>query len=621
MKVETRVIIHLYDGGQILALALVAAGLCGIFRRWGNGRKWLAVLGLFVVGLVIAGFVIPPDLSNMAVRLTENRRPWTTRALLISCVVTFAATIPVAFFFGRLIARRYLRWLGVAIGTAAFTTHALILQNGYHGVHLFIAVAGTTLFGASLAGAKLPDRLARRFSRQPPRFLRAAGLSLAAATAAVTVSRRPPATAAAELVRRDAPLLPHFLNQLLHAPIARYSAAIPPEMQEWFVDRQKHPPIAPSTPPIIADNPIVIFITIDCLRADVVMSGKHDAELPTLAELRQSGTTFANARSTAPGTISSLASIFTSTHFSQQYWIPVGTRGNPFPDKSVRLQEILGKSKIKTVTYTGAPGLTPKFGLMRGFSESKDLQKGHAYAAAETLMNAALPRLEQAKDEKLFLYMHFLEAHEPYDLGLKKGTAYERYISELQIVDTQLDRLKRFIVTHDFWKRTLLIVSADHGEAFGEHRTIFHSGTIYEELLRVPLIMWRPTQNAAMVEQPVSLIDIAPTVLDIFGIPTPGHFMGQSLVPFLRGESPKLTRPILAEGRLKQALVLPDGMKVIVDNHLNTVELYDLRTDPGELKSLAEDEELLSRPLSLVQQFFEVHKNKTPGYKPPYRVW
>lgn len=621
MKVDTRIVFHLYDVGHLFALGLFTAGLCGIFRRLGKGRQWLAALALFFVALALSGLVIPADLSNMSVRLASGYGAWATKALLISGVVAFAATIPIAFAFGRLVARPYFRWLGVIAGSVVFAMHPLVLRNAYHGVHFFIVLAGTTLFGAALAGAKFPDILARGFSRQPPRWLRALLLSLVTANAAVAIGRRPPDTVAVELVRRDAALLPHFLHQLLHAPRPRHKAIVPPEMQEWFQDRRKHPPIASSTPPIIAENPLIILITIDCVRADVVMSGKHDAQLPTLAELRESATTFTHARSTAPGTISSLAGIFTSTHFSQQYWIPAGTKGTPFPDKSLRLQEVLGKAKIKAVTFTGAPGLTPKFGLLRGFAESTDLQKGYPYASAETLLNAAFPRLERAKDEKLFLYLHFLEAHEPYDLGIKKGPYYERYISELQIVDTQLARLKQFILAHDFANRTLLIVSADHGEAFGEHGTIHHSATVYDELIRVPLLMWRPDQKASLVNEPVSLIDLAPTILDVFGVPTPGHFMGQSLVPFLRGENPKLTRPILAEARLKQALVLPDGLKVILDNHLNTVELYDLRSDPSESKSLAEDEEILSRPLSLVQQFFEVHRNKTPGYKPPYRVW
>jgi arylsulfatase A-like enzyme len=100
------------------------------------------------------------------------------------------------------------------------------------------------------------------------------------------------------------------------------------------------------------------------------------------------------------------------------------------------------------------------------------------------------------------------------------------------------------------------------------------------------------------------------------GQPTPAQFMGQSLVPFLRGKTIKLTRPILAEGRLKQALVLPDGMKVVVDNQNNNVELYNLTADPGELHNLA-DSELLKQPLAMLRRFFEVHTR--PGYKVPYR--
>lgn len=564
----------------------------------------------------------------MSVRLAENRGAWVTPAILGGGVALFSLALPLGFLLGRFVARPYFRWIGVVIGAVVFTTHPLVLSEFYHGIHLFMVLCATALFAASVAGASLPAFLSRRFSSGTSirfagvsRFLRNALLSLAAATAAYSIGRPPPAKVAAELVRLDAFLLPHFLLRFLHAPEPLRTEPIPAEMSAWFVDREKHPPIPASAPPLFADNPIVILLTIDCLRADVVMSRQHDTLLHGLGGLRNGSTAFGNARSTAPGTISSLASIFTSTHFSQQYWVPVSTKTNPFPDDHPRFTEILADAGISTVTFTGAPGLVPSFGLMRGFKESTNLQKSRKYATAEALMTGALKRLRKATNEKVFLHLHFLEAHHPYDLGVQKGTPFDRYLSELALVDHQLERLMQFLFSEGLADRTLLIVTADHGEAFGEHGTIYHSSTIYDELLHVPLLIWRSKQQGRIPSEPVSLIDLGPTILDIFNIPTPGHFMGQSLVPFLRGENPKLTRPILAEARLKQALVLPDGYKVIVDNRLNTVELYDLRSDPNELNSLAEDEELLSRPLSLLRQFYDVHRNKTPGYSPPYRVW
>jgi Sulfatase len=621
MSIETHVLVHIYDFGHCITLMLFSAGLWGAFRRWGRESTRLAIFGLFLGAFILSFIVIPPDLSNLSVRMAENRAAWISTAILAGGVAVFSLAPPIAFLFGRLLARPYFRWLGVVVGYIAFTSHALILREFYHGIHLFIVLTGTILFSASLTGAVLPNLLARRFSRQAPRFLRNATLALVTAIAAYSIGRAPPARVAAELVRLDAFLLPHYLLRFLHAPMPLRDEPIPAEMKEWFVNRENHPPIPPSNPPLFSNEPIVILLTIDCLRSDVVMSGKHDALLPGLAALRNGSTSFAIARSTAPGTISSLASIFTSTHFSQQYWVPVGTKKNPFPDDHVRFPELLAKSKVATITFTGAPGLVPSFGLMRGFTETTDLQRSRKYATAEQLMTAAMRRLKKAAKEKVFLHLHFLEPHHPYDLGIQKGSQYDRYLSEVQLVDQQLERLKQFLFTEGMADRTLLIVSADHGEAFGEHGTIHHSATIYDELLRVPLLLWRSKQPGRVVSEPVSLIDLGPTILDTLGVPTPGHFMGQSLVPFVRGENPKLTRPILAEARLKQALVLPDGYKIIVDNRLNTVELYDLRKDPDETDSLAEDEEVLSRPLSLLRQFYDVHRNPTPGYSPPYRVW
>ncbi len=96
--------------------------------------------------------------------------------------------------------------------------------------------------------------------------------------------------------------------------------------------------------------------------------------------------------------------------------------------------------------------------------------------------------------------------------------------------------------------------------------------------------------------------------------------MGQSLAPLLVGEPVSLTRPVLAEGRLKKALIFPDGYKVIVDDRNGTQELYNLGPDPGELEDLSAnpDAEMAARVVTL-RAFFEAHRFPRPGYKPPFR--
>ena len=612
---------HAFDAGHFIALGLASAGLCGVYRRWGTTRPRTKYVALAVVSCALGSLLLPPDLSNMAQRIGGPYGSIAQKILLAASTFAITLGVPIAHALGRLLARPWWRWLGMAMGGAIVATHARVLSEFYHGIHFWIVATAVTFFASALAGAVLPITLARVLANCTGPRIRNVMLAFLSVCAAISIGHRPPSAVAMALVRNDGSLLPHFLFQLLHTPTALHKAEIPAEMKPWFEDRRNHEPVAPTTPPFMPDKPIVILATIDCARADIILSGKYDAQLPTLARLRDISTTFTHARATASGTASSLASIFMGTYFSQQYWAPAKDRLELYAENSPRVPEILNGASVKTVTYTGAPGLTPRFGVLRGFSESTNLQKDSRYAKAEELMTPALARLKNRSNGALFLYLHFLDAHAPYDRGIKTGSLFDRYISELQLVDQQLSRLVWHIQSTPLRDRTLLIVTADHGEAFGEHNTYFHSSTIYDELLHVPLLIWRPGSTPFVANEPVSLIDLGPTILDAFGVPTPGHFMGQSLVPFLRGDNPKLTRPILAEARLKQALILPDGHKVIVDNRLHTVELYNLTTDPGEITSLADDEERLLRPLSLLQQFFQVHTNRTPGYTPPYRVW
>ena len=131
--------------------------------------------------------------------------------------------------------------------------------------------------------------------------------------------------------------------------------------------------------------------------------------------------------------------------------------------------------------------------------------------------------------------------------------------------------------------------------------------TLYEELIHVPLFVRAPGAKPRKVDQNVTLMDLGPTILDLFGAPAPGTFMGQSLVPFLRGEDPVLTRPIAAERVYTRAMVL-GSRKLVIDSQKATREIFDLATDPKETKNLVD--ELGSEgqaQLALMQGFFEAH--------------
>jgi len=194
-------------------------------------------------------------------------------------------------------------------------------------------------------------------------------------------------------------------------------------------------------------------------------------------------------------------------------------------------------------------------------------------------------------------------------------------LAELALIDQQIARLRRRLEKPDFSRRTLLIVSADHGEAFGEHGMNYHARSVYDELLRVPLLMALPGLAARDIRTEVSLMDLGPTVLDLFGIATPGDLMGQSLVPLLMNRPFVPRRPIVADsGRRIQALVFPDGVKAIRDLYRNTVEVYDLKRDPGELTDLSGDPRFPSRRYSEgLATFFDRYTLRRPGWEPPWR--
>ncbi|MBW2421613.1 MAG: sulfatase-like hydrolase/transferase, partial [Deltaproteobacteria bacterium] len=143
---------------------------------------------------------------------------------------------------------------------------------------------------------------------------------------------------------------------------------------------------------------------------------------------------------------------------------------------------------------------------------------------------------------------------------------------------------------------TLVVFTADHGEEFGERGWLGHTTTLREEVVRVPLIIRDPRAAPETVSQPVSLVSIAPTVLDLLGIDVAeGSFHGQSLAPLLLGGEPEAFEPILihvdfdeTKDKLTHKLAIVDEQyKLILDMRSDQVQLFDLLEDPLEMNDLS----------------------------------
>ena len=614
---------HAYQAGRHLGLALVVVALLALAPHARlHGRRAYLVLAL--LALLLAATTLQEDLDNFAGTLL----PAAPGLALWALTVVAALGIVLAALVGKLLGRprrqparswqRWLpalRWLPVLTGLGVLLVHPFMLETGYPGVHLFAAAAALALITGALTSAPLP--------RQWPHIARATPWALAGAIALFTFLVAPSNSLQLQMLQQEGDIVTPFLSRLPSFG-DEGEGAVPKAWAPWFAQRDAHPPIPASTPPLFADKaPIVLLITIDSLRADILASKKHDKELKHLAALRNESLDFTMARAPGSQTVYTLAELFMGKYFSQQYWTNTKEFKGvfPFEDTTPRFPQLLTEAGIPTLNLATTGWLVNGAGIANGFADDRFVTPvSTRYTLSAQTFPVLIERLGTVGDGPFFAYTHMLDAHYTISPLAKKSPAKKRYTANLKLVDDSIGQLLEAIDRLGIADRTTLIISSDHGEAFGEHNTHHHRYTIYEELLRVPLLIRSPGVKPRKIDVPVSVIDIGATILDLFGQPTPGYHMGQSLLGFLRGENPKLTRPIAAEGRLKKSLVFPDGLKAIIDDRHKTSEVYNLKSDPGELINLLDaDDPRAAERIKTVRTFFDVHKLTRDGYKVPFR--
>ncbi len=526
------------------------------------------------------------------------------------------AGIAIVSSLASVMARPYLRWVTMLAALVVAVANHLVLRFSYPGLHFFALWAAALALGSSLSTLPL-DRPARRTMREALLV----GLVALVTASFPSLIVRPSGRVWQDLFRSPGSALAPLLARI---ETADEVVPLVIEGSPWFQRRDAMPSVAPTMPKIIPDNAITLLITIEALRHDVTL-GQHADQLPNLEAIRQQSIEFSMARSPSTSTITSASSLFTGKYYSGRYWSPFPEEGKhkgsivPHEDPAPRLPELLSQAGVRTVNVMAISGFERRLGIGAGFDEQ--IKTRRDWGPAKEMMDSALARLRNHGDEPLFMYVHFVDSHAPYTLAGKKGTPYERYVREVALIDEQLGRLREYLSASGLEDRTLLIVSADHGEAFGEHGTEYHAVTLYEELLRIPLFISYPGAQRRVIDQPVSLIDLGPTILDAYGLHTPATFLGQSLVPLLRGEDVRLTRPIAAEGgRRLEALVFDDGTKTIVDLKKKTQEVYDLSEDSKESNNLVGVAgSRADYCLRVHRAFFNAHKFPKPGYDPPWR--
>ncbi len=364
----------------------------------------------------------------------------------------------------------------------------------------------------------------------------------------------------------------------------------------------------------------VVLITIDTLRYDLGYLGASRPISPRLDELVRESVLFERAYSLASYTAKSLPPMLIGRYCSETH------RGyahfNRFEKTDTFLAERLQQASIPSVSVQGHWYFFKNYGMERGFSridssaQPKQAQaEGDRTSTSEQLTDAALAELARPElaDKPFFLWTHYTDPHaeyvehEGFDFG-KDGRA--RYDGEVAYVDHHVGRLLDGLRKSPFWAKTAVIVTSDHGEAFGEHGLIRHGFELWEELVRVPLIVRVPGVTPRRIKTRRSVIDLVPTVLELFRLPLPegdDALSGQSLVPDLLTPGEPSARPILVdmpEGpyNAERSAFIESDLKLITSGG-RPLGLYDLAADPAEKKNLMSDKERTKTALESYKEF------------------
>jgi arylsulfatase A-like enzyme/Tfp pilus assembly protein PilF len=333
----------------------------------------------------------------------------------------------------------------------------------------------------------------------------------------------------------------------------------------------------------------LVLITIDTLRADRLRRGFT----PAMDALADAGVRFDNARTAVPLTLPAHVTIMTGL-------LPVahGVRDNGvvFKPQSPPLARALRDAGYRTAAFVGAYVLDRRFGLADGFDSYDDRIRRDPNIGARLeaerrggeVVDAALPWLAQVSGP-FFLWVHLYDPHAPYEPPEEyRAGGRSAYDGEVAYADAQVGRIMEALSAKGVRESTVVVLAGDHGEGLGEHGELTHGMLAYDTTLKVPLVLTGPRLQGRSVAAPVSLADVAPSLLRRAGL-TPAR--NASNADLFSAASPD--RDVYAETQYPRTAgwhalsVLADGKwKLILSSE---PELYDLPADSAEQHNVAGD--------------------------------
>ncbi|MBM4363308.1 MAG: sulfatase-like hydrolase/transferase, partial [Deltaproteobacteria bacterium] len=386
--------------------------------------------------------------------------------------------------------------------------------------------------------------------------------------------------------------------------------------------RQEAEPVASPRRAGIPEDLSLILVTVDTLRAEMGYTGYPRPISPSLDRLAAESVAFERAYSLASYTGKSLGPMLIGkytgeTRRSFNHFDKFGT------DETF-LQERLKRAGFRTLSAQGHNYFLPESGLGRGFDEldrsaipKVTLIEGDRTVNSDRLTDAAISLLSKEENvrSRFYLWVHYLDPHADYvpHPGFEFGRwARDMYDGEVAWVDSQIGRLLDFVRAQPFGKRTIIVFTSDHGEAFGEHGMWRHGFELWEELVRVPLIVHVPGVPAGRVKARRSSVDLVPTMLELLGLPLPAEdapdfLSGRSWVPDLLDPPSAAPRTVfvdMCEGPYndERQAYLDADMKLVAARGRG-LSLFDLAADPGEKRDLLGDRARAAPVIAGFQEF------------------
>lgn len=375
----------------------------------------------------------------------------------------------------------------------------------------------------------------------------------------------------------------------------------------------------------------VILITVDTLRKDMIGFYRSEKSIsPFVDSIKDNCIYFKNAYATGPYTQSSFQGILAS-----EYYLEYGKEKNLNKNKTL-ISEPLKQADIFTAGFHSNAYLSYYFGYNKGWDMFYDSMQDSVSDMYPFIRGSGInEKVRQflsnfSFSKPLFLWVHYMDVHEPYIaeekylenidssirlskdemFSLFKETILKRDVSDINKVNTLKSLyMAKVAETDDYIKslfdifnsyklldNSIIILTSDHGDEFGEHSGLSHDGKMYNELISIPLIAYSKTFNEKGIDTPVSLIDIPPTVCSIMGADSPASFKGKLLFPFESVKQKTLYGEAMGKiGHKEKDTDLPiyymieGNVKVIYKKDGSSWEAYDIKADPEDKKDISSE--------------------------------